>query len=410
MIPNDKKILRKVAEEYLEFALDPVQDERRKLHTAVNDLKMIRPVVMLDELPWNEMNFNGELTNECEDEYLRSVETFFRRTIFQQKYFPGDTIIRPYFGVGKVIDATDNGVTVEEKIIVHEEGNHIVSHEFVDQFSKDEDLNKLKFQKFTYNEAETVRRCNLLGDAIGDIMPVRIVGGLDHFSVNTWDDISRYRGVTPLLMDLVMRPEFSHDLVRKITDMYLDTLRQYEELEVFNDDPISLHCTPILTNDLPKPKEGEKITRKHIWGRGEAQIFASVSKEMRDEFDIDYMIESIGSCGLSYYGCCEPLDDMVDILERIPNLRKISITPWADVENAANNIGKRYVLSSKPTPSSVAVADLDVKNLEKEISKSLNACRDHGCNVDMVLKDISTCCRNPQNIIKWEQTVMSMVR
>jgi hypothetical protein len=408
---TDREILRDLAKEYLEFALDPVQQERRKLHTAVNDLKMIRPVVMLDEIPWNEMNFNGELTLKIksEDAYLRDVETRLRRSIFQQKYFPGDTIIRPYFGVDKIIDETFNGLSVEENIIVHEKGNYIVSHEFIDQFSKDEDLNKIVPQTFTYNETETKNREKLLNDIFGDILPVRIIGQ-DYFSVNTWDDITRYRGVTPLLMDLVMRPEFSHALVRKITDLYLSKLEQYEKIGAFNDDPISLHCTPILTSDLPKPAEGEPITRKNIWGRGEAQIFASVSKEMRNEFDIDYMIESIGTCGLSYYGCCEPLDDMIDIVSRIPNLRKVSITPWADVENAANNIGKKYVLSSKPTPASVAVAELDVKNLEKEISKILGAVSKHGCSCDMVLKDISTCCHNPQNIIKWEQTVMSMVK
>ena len=32
-------------------------------------------------------------------------------------------------------------------------------------------------------------------------------------------------------------------------------------------------------------------------GQGMAQIFGSVSKEMHDEFDISYMIETIGRCG-----------------------------------------------------------------------------------------------------------------
>ena len=53
-------------------------------------------------------------------------------------------------------------------------------------------------------------------------------------------------------------------------------------------------------------------------------------------------------------GCCEPLDRKMDIVEKIPNLRKVSITPWADVNVAAESIGKKYVLAAKPNPASVA--------------------------------------------------------
>ncbi|MBQ2850501.1 MAG: hypothetical protein IJE77_08460, partial [Thermoguttaceae bacterium] len=132
MTANEKKVLRELAQEYAHLASDPIHEERRKLHTAVNDLKMIRPVVMLDEIPWNEMNFNGELTLQCEDWYLRLVEEKLRRKIFQQKYFPADTILRPYLDIGKVINSTGIGVKIDEDIIVHDKDNYIVSHEYKD--------------------------------------------------------------------------------------------------------------------------------------------------------------------------------------------------------------------------------------------------------------------------------------
>ena len=100
----------------------------------------------------------------------------------------------------------------------------------------------------------------------------------------------------------------------------------------------------------------------------------------------------------------------MDIVEKIPNLRKVSITPWADVNVAAESIGKKYVLAAKPNPASVAVGALDKDNLKKEISGILNACAKNGCSCDLVLKDISTCCGRPQNIFEWEHIVMEMVR
>jgi hypothetical protein len=54
--------------------------------------------------------------------------------------------------------------------------------------------------------------------------------------------------------------------------------------------------------------------------------------------------------GLNYYGCCEPLDRKIDILEKIPNLRKISMSPWVDLERATRNVGREYAVSWKPNP------------------------------------------------------------
>ena len=59
---NDVKILRELAARYAVAANDDRNNERKLLHKAVNDLHMIRPVVLIDELPWNELNGEGELT------------------------------------------------------------------------------------------------------------------------------------------------------------------------------------------------------------------------------------------------------------------------------------------------------------------------------------------------------------
>jgi len=45
---------------------------------------------------------------------------------------------------------------------------------------------------------------------------------------------------------------------------------------------------------------------------------------------IDYAVQWYEKFGLVYYGCCEPLDGKIDIVREIPNLRKISMSPWVD--------------------------------------------------------------------------------
>ena len=84
--------------------------------------------------------------------------------------------------------------------------------------------------------------------------------------------------------------------------------------------------------------------------------------------------------GLTYYGCCEPMDMKVDILrKRFKNLRKISITPWADPVRAAENIGSDFVLAAKPNPAFVSHPTFNPGVVEEEIARyhqlaALGAC------------------------------------
>ncbi|MFI3215059.1 MAG: hypothetical protein R3Y24_17255, partial [Eubacteriales bacterium] len=84
-IMNDVKILRSLASQYLEIAHSTRVHENIKLHKAVVDLQMIRPVVLIDELPWNELNYDNSLTPLCVDPDFKEAEIYFRKTLFKFK-------------------------------------------------------------------------------------------------------------------------------------------------------------------------------------------------------------------------------------------------------------------------------------------------------------------------------------
>ncbi len=405
---KDTEVLRSLASEYTALLQKADNSEKYKLQKAINDNKMIRPVVLIDELPWAELNVNNELTLQCEDVYLKTIENQLRRKIYHFKYFAADMILQPFVPINKIVTHKGIGVAIDEEVIEQGHGNNVKSHEYKDNFEEDESLELLHNDVVSYEETKTKQQFELVNSIIGDILPAKIVG-INFASVNTWDLIAELRGVTPLLIDLMDRPEFTHKLVKQLTDIRLDTLKQYEKLGLFEDEPLSLHCTSAPVSDLPTPKNGEPRKLKDVWGRGVAQIFASVGKDMHEEFDIEYMKKTMEYCGLAYYGCCEPLDTKIDIVEKIPNLRKISITPWADVNVAAEVINGKYVIASKPNPSAVAVNALDKDNLKQEIKTILKACSKNNCTVELTLKDISTTCGNPNNIIEWEKIAMGIV-
>ena len=104
-----------------------------------------------------------------------------------------------------------------------------------------------------------------------------------------------------------------------------------------------------------------------MWGCSNAQIFSSVSPEMHWEFAVEHDLRWLRRFGLTYYGCCEPLDTKAEILARIPNLRKVSASAWVDVEKAVNKLGDKYVLSRKPSPA--VFVSWDVEEAKKTIGR-----------------------------------------
>ena len=409
MNSNDKKIVRNLAGQYYNIAMSDKNAEKVKLYKAVNDLKMIRPVVLVDEIPWHEMNFNGELNLQCSDGGLRGLEHHFRYQLFKHKYFGADMYFTPYFSIGKHVRGTGIGIGVEERTLATDPNNYIVSHEYVDKLQTDEDVEKLHKKTLTYDKESTEKHFAFVSDIIGDILPVKITGNNVGMGLTAWDIISMLKGVTNLFIDLAERPEFMHKIMRKLTDIYIDEVRQCEELNLFAVDYPYLHCAPAFTNDLEPVADFDNVKPKNVWGRGVAQIFGDVSPAMHNEFDTQYQIEATKDFGLVYYGCCEPLDNKIDILRQMKNLRKISITPWANINVAAEAIGRDYVLAAKPNPANVSVG-FDEDIIRKELTGIVDAAKKNNCAVDLVLKDISTVAKKPEHLIKWVQIAMEVVQ
>jgi len=403
---NDLNILRPLAARYSEIGHLDIQKERMARYARSNDLEIVRPIVLIDEVPWGEIR-DDALVNVCSPE-VRWIEGAMRRALYQWDHFQVDMVVPPVFRVGKHVRSTGIGVRVQDQQIRGDTGAYIASHEYVDQLATEGDLAKLRLPEITYDEEGTEKAFRLASDVFEGLLEVKLAGR--HLGFNIWDSISTLRGVDALLMDLAMRPEFMHRTAQRFMEIAEAMFTQYEELQVLDPDPILLHCTPACTGQLPASDFAGRVRRQDVWGRCAAQIFGAVSPEMHDEFDLVYNQKLFGDCGLLYYGCCEPMDMKIDILrERFANLRKISITPWADPERAARNIGSDYVLAAKPNPAFVSRAQFDPLPVEHEVSRYCAACREHGTPLEFVIKDISTIANNSDNLTHWAATVEAVL-
>jgi hypothetical protein len=80
---SDKEILRDLGRQIYEIATSPVNEEYVELQKNINNLKMVKLVVHIYEIPWHEMDVHGELRLRTKHPPCRRYEEKLRRIIYK---------------------------------------------------------------------------------------------------------------------------------------------------------------------------------------------------------------------------------------------------------------------------------------------------------------------------------------
>jgi len=248
-------------------------------------------------------------------------------------------------------------------------------------------------------------------DLFRDIMPVRKVGQ-SHIWFTPWDYLIRWWGLQEAMIDLVERPALVNAAVERMVDAWMAELDQFESQNL-----LALDCNNTrigsggygYTWDLPGAGfDPTHVLPRNMWGCSNAQIFAEVSPDMHWEFALRHDLRWLQRWGLTYYGCCEPLDRKIGLLRRIPNLRKISMSPWNDPERILREVGGDYVLSFKPSPAIFVEDTWNPEKARKAMSSVMERAR--GAHLEVIMKDVSTVCYKPQRLWDWARIAMEVVQ
>ena len=408
---KDIHVLRELARQYAEIASNPVNGQRGTMWQRLNDLESNRPLIWMNEICWNEMNVDDELTLCTENEVCQRIETQLRRTLYQWKHMQGDMIVGGTFHSPYILKNTGFGIETEADVIETEKDREIASRHFHNQLISEDDIQKIKDPVIEVDHGRTRAFLQFYARVFDGILPVE-VRGCTGFWFAPWDDIVFWMNADNVLLALADRPGFMHKIIGRLCDAYLSALRQFENLGLLSRNDTNVRVgsggygyARELPGDSYRP---DVVKTSNLWGSATPQIFGSVSPEMHGEFGIDYERRWLEKYGLTYYGCCEPLHKKIGVLARRPNLRKISISPWADVAAAAELMRDRYVMSLKPAPMVLAGTSFDAEDVRKELSTKLKSAR--GCNVEIILKDISTVRHEPWRLWQWEKTASEVVR
>jgi len=410
---GDRRTIRELAARWTELAARPVMDERKRQWRALHDLKPERPMILIETTSIDGYIAASEL--HCEDPILRAVEQNLRDNLRHAEEVGDDLVLEPYYRIGWGLESSTFGVDVVTTPAAVAEGEIALGYTFNFPIREPADIALLQPRTFAVDRAGTLERQRVLEDAFGDLLPVR-VGNYDHFMVEqgneswagnyfiglTWQ-IYRFIGNDGLLYWLYDSP----DTIRWLMEyMAQDRERMFSFLErerllVPNTD--SQMAGPRAygyVSELPGPDSTEPVTLKDLWCWAESQETSSISPAMYREFFLPYLARLTARFGLVYYGCCEPVHDRLEsIMAAIPNLRSVSVSPWADFSLVAEMLGQRYVYSRKPNASFMSGDNPDWGLVEGDLRKTYAAARD--CNLELLFRDLYSIAGDRPRLARW---------
>jgi len=397
---RDVETLRELAKQCAAICAQDVQDERRALWARHNSLQRTRPMVLCRWFCATHEIIQPLL--ECEDPFYRGYEGALRRIIFQE-YVDDDHICEPW-------------VTVQARRVTPEEGLWGVPFRQIPSPERDgawqidpalkelDDLGKMRSPHHVIDEAATERNASRLHDAIGDIIEVNVDRGPAYRDIG--NSLGRLRGMAQMMWDMYDNPEWLHKLLKFMSD---GVLRTNDEAEAAGDWRLCNHASysvPYAEELDPPRANSDPVKRGELWGSFNCQEYAQVSPAMHEEFMLQYQRPYMEKFALIHYGCCEDLTDKIDILRQVPNLRRIAVTPWADVGKCAERIGEDYVYSWQPNPAEMCCCGFDADRIRTLVKETLAITR--GCHVDIVLKDVQTTQGHPERLRDWSRIVREL--
>ena len=399
----DKKgCLYDLAMRVREIAESDTMAERRRLWRDQNSFLGDRPLIYVRAFAFDEWFDRSAL--KCEDPALRGCEYAMLQSVWRSK-LGDDFIVEPWLRM----DASyvmHGGYHWGVPVTLGEKPRAGGAAAFRPILTE-EDFSCLKPSPYRVDEESTKLRKEKLEEALGGALGVFVSrqGPFYMWSGDISTDLAKMRGLEQIMWDVYDSPEWLHSLLAFMRDTILESHRQAETSGGFSLADHENQCMPYARElEGPDPAAGG-VSRGRLWRFMAAQEFTGFSPEMFWEFILSYQQPIIEAFGLSAYGCCENLTGVIPYLRRIKNLRRIAVSPFADAEKCAQQIGRDYILSWRPNPSLMLSTGLDEDTVRQHMRRHFAYFRENGNFFDITLKDVETVAHRPENVKRWVEIV-----
>ena len=393
--------LRTLARRYAEIAALPEQAQRRRRWERFNALEPVGPMVMIDQIPWNELNVDGCLDCSVSDPFWRETETWIRQEIYKWEHMRADMVVDPYIKLKRPVHSTGWGLDPKVTRLQLDGYTDISAQHMENLIREPEDIEKIHTPVLSVDEAEIREIAETADEVFDGIIGWKFTGIVMH--LGAWDTIAYWMGVENCYIELMDRPEMMHALMEKMTQGYLGQIEQANRLRLFDTREHYCHCSHTYRTDDDDVDDG---TSHEAWAFGLAQLFTAVSPQITEEFECAYMRRIFPQFKHIYYGCCDRLDDRMEYVSKLPNVRKMSCSPWSEREAFAEKLPRNIIMSNKPSPAMLADEIFDEDAVRRDLRRTIDAAARNGKSLEMILKDISTVRHQPERLWRYNEIAL----
>lgn len=407
MTNNDVKLIRELAFRVKEISTLPRYARNRQKWAEHNDLTGDKsPLLWIcpdDDGGWLELIPESSL--QTQDPELRHLERQLRKMIYHHENFSDDYVIEPivrfdisgeYTGYhyGDARQTSAWGVPVRAKPIsgqAYHLDNFLDSEEKINLFLNHE-------VDFIIDQKAHDHLRNKYLDALDGIIELQMTIPYVVLVQSLIIELVHLRGLSELMVDLYDNADLIHQLLDHMSASKVRLLEKMENAELLYDNRSNFYTGSGglgYSNTSKTTLWSGKLDT--MWGFADAQEFSGVSPDMFREFAVKYQKKGLDKFGLSCYGCCESMDEKMDIIfQELANLRRVSVSPWSNIEKAAATIGDRAIYSWKPNPVDVCI-EYNQDIIETNLKRLKKSTQDK-CFTEIILKDIRTCSGHPENL------------
>ncbi|MBE6560274.1 MAG: hypothetical protein E7662_04045 [Ruminococcaceae bacterium] len=396
------KELYDLAQRVSEIARSDQMNEKRRIWRTQNSFQNPIPPIYLRAFAFAE-NFDQRVLT-CTDPLLRRYEVMLHESLYRST-LGDDFIIEPWLRMDAAY-RMPNGHRWGVPVALGERPKPGGAAAYKPILTE-EDFSCLRASAYEVDEQKTALQKEKLEEALGGALPVFVSreGPYGMWSCDISTDLAKLRGLEQLMWDVYDNPDWLHSLLAFMRDSILEAHRQAEEAGGFSLADHQNQCMPYAMElDDPDPAV-TGVPRKKLWRFLAAQEFTAFSPEMFWEFILQYQKPIMEAFGLSAYGCCENLTGVIPYLRRIKNLRRIAVSPFADVRRCAEQIGRDYILSWRPNPSSMVSQGLDEDFVRRHMREHFAIFKENHNVFDITLKDVETVSHQPENVRRWTEIV-----
>lgn len=406
---NEIERLQNLARQVAEIAADPLQQKHIAIWKAANDRTSSRPALLARDYPIFVMRFEDELKTTIEDPFWKSIEQDLLLKIYEWKHLRTNRVVLPEILCHACVKDSLFGIDVSSSVDaneINEMSEELVSgsKHFDRIIDTEEDIERIQMPRVEYDETQTMERYARMREVFDGILEVKLYG-IDFFRFVPWDDLLPWMNIERGMYDFVLNPDFMYKAMKRYVDCSIHRAKEYERLGLLS----SNNTNAVVgaggygySDTLPAPTANGIGARLHDnWGDVSDQILTSVSPDMTKEFAYDFETEWAKLFRYVYVGCCERLDHKAEALGTFNNMRKVSLSPFAKLEEGMEKLGKSAVVSFKPNSNYLTLNTPAYDLLEKELRDTIEFAEKYGCGVEIIMKTIITLRGEPQRLWKW---------